>query len=96
MSRSLRFGLGLLPFPLFWLLFTLPGNSYGQMSQSKYGQLIYLNFPQSEQAIVSRFGTPINGNGQDYAFYPAPRRDYYVRINYVGNRAQSFNVVLRK
>jgi len=93
MSKTLRFGAGLLPFPLLWLFLALPGNSYGQMSQKKYVELIYLNFPQSESAIVSRFGTPIARNG-DNDFYRAPKGGY-VYITYVGNRAQSWGVTYR-
>lgn len=96
MSNSLLFGVGLLPFPiasLFCLLSALPGNSYRSLSHSEYISLLYLNFPQSERAIVSRYGQPLQREG-NYDYYPIENRGY-ARISYVGNRAQSFRVVVK-
>ena len=65
---------------------------YSALSNSEYKALRELAYPQSERAMLSRFGEPIWRTG-DYDYYPVGS-NAIARVAYVGRRAQSVEFIV--
>lgn len=65
---------------------------YSALNRSEYQALRYLAYPQSEKAMLSRFGRPIWRSG-DYDYYPVGD-NAMARVAYVGRRAQSVDFIV--